>query len=147
MNCLDRHGNNEIGRYELGSCLSPPLYNGVTFAIIKDKFEKSCVINWSDRLYFIKQALATRPLTYIVEDDQGNQHKGTFYEQELQANHDQCFRIEKILRYKTEKGKRYALVKWIGYDSSYNSWEPVDGLINLKDGSDGTLPKKQKQAK
>ena len=73
--------------------------------------------------------------------------KGYFYEQELQLSRTTEYNIEKILRYKTEKGKQYALVKWIGYDSSYNSWEPVDGLINLKDGSDGTLSKKQKQAK
>ena len=119
----------------------------VRLAVKKDKFEKAYIINWSDKVYTINHVLTTIPRTYTVEDDRGNQHKGTFYEQELQANHDQRFRIEKILRYKTEKGKRYALIKWIGYDSSYNSWEPVDGLINLKDGSDGTLPKKQKQTK
>ena len=43
-------------------------------------------------------------------------------------NKDERFRIEKILKYKTENGKRYGLVKWIGYDSSYNSWEPVEEL-------------------
>ena len=119
----------------------------VRLAVKKDKFEKAYIINWSDRVYTIQKVLNTIPHTYIVQDERGKRHKGTFYEQELQANHDQRFRIEKILRYKTEKGKRYALVKWIGYDSSYNSWEPVDGLINLKDGSDGTFSKKQKQAK
>ena len=101
----------------------------VRLAVKKDKFEKSYVINWSDRLYFIKQALATRPLTYIVEDDQGNQHKGTFYEQELQHVKTDLFRVEKILKYKTEGGIRYGYVKWIDYDNSYNTWIPVNDLI------------------
>ena len=34
------------------------------------------------------------------------------------------FRIEKILRWKTFNGKKFARVKWTGYDSSYNSWVP-----------------------
>ena len=63
-----------------------------------------------------------------MEDDRGKQHKGTFYEQELQKNKDERFRIEKVLDYKTARGKRYGLVKWIGYDDSYNSWEPVKAL-------------------
>ena len=63
-----------------------------------------------------------------MEDDRGQQHKGTFYEQELQNNKDERFRIEKVLDYKRARGKRYGLVKWIGYDDSYNSWEPVKPL-------------------
>ena len=70
----------------------------------------------------------TIPPTYTVEDDCGKQHKGTFYEQELQKNKDERFRIEKVLDYKTVRRKRYGLVKWIGYGDSYNSWEPVEEL-------------------
>ena len=104
----------------------------VCLAVKKDKFEKAYIINWSDQVYTINHVLTTIPCTYTVQDDRGNQHKGTFYEQELQAYRDQRFRIEKILRYKTEKGNRYGLVKWIGYDNSYNSWEPANELKNLK---------------
>ena len=32
---LPKQGSNDIGRYELGSCLSPPLNRGVTFAVLK----------------------------------------------------------------------------------------------------------------
>ena len=101
----------------------------VRLAVQKDKFEKSYIISWSDKVYTIKQILATRPVTYIVADDQGKQHKGTFYEQELQSVKTDLFRVQKILKYKTEGGRRYGYVKWIDYDSSYNSWVPVDELI------------------
>ena len=109
----------------------PPKYrvgDRVRLAIQKDKFEKAYIINWTDKVYSIKEVKNTIPPTYVVEDDRGKEHKGTFYEQELQLNKDERFRIEHILKYKTVRGKRYGLVKWIGYDDSYNSWEPVKEL-------------------
>ena len=43
------------------------------------------------------------------------------------------FHIEKILGWKTVNGKRFGRVKWLGYDSSYNSWEPEENIKHLKD--------------
>ena len=107
----------------------------VRLAVKKDHFEKSYVINWTDRVYRVKQVLTTRPITYIVEDEDGKKHKGRFYEQDLQKTADlKVFRVQKILKYKTVgsrgrgRGKRYALVKWIGYDNDKNSWVPVEDL-------------------
>ena len=100
----------------------------VRLAVEKDLFEKAYIINWSDKIYSIKQVLATRPTTYVVEDDKGVEHKGKFYEQELQRTTADTYRVQKVLRYKTEKGKRYALVKWMDYDSSYNSWIPIEDI-------------------
>ena len=100
----------------------------VRLAVKKDLFEKSYIINWTDKIYSVKRVLATRPITYIVEDDKGKEHKGTFYEQELQQVKTDVFRIQKILRYKKIKGERYAFVRWMDYDSSYNSWIPVKDL-------------------
>ena len=38
----------------------------VQLAVKKDKIEKSYIINWRDKVYFIKQVLVTPPLTYIL---------------------------------------------------------------------------------
>ena len=113
----------------------------------KDKFEKAYITNWSDRVYTIEKVLNTIPRTYTVQDERGKRHKGTFYEQELQANRDQRFRIEKIIKYKTEKGKHYGLVKWIGYDDSYSSWEPVEELRLIQDGGNKFLSQEQSKKK
>ena len=96
----------------------------VRLAVQKDLFEKSYIINWSDKIYTIKTIKNTLPITYIVKDDKGKVHKGSFYEHDLQRTKIDKFRVEKVLDWKEEKGKRYGLVKWMDYDDSYNSWEP-----------------------
>ncbi len=90
----------------------------VRLAVQKDKFEKAYIINWSDRVYTIKKVKNTLPYTYVVEDERKTEHKGTFYEQDLQHIKDTRYRVEKVLKWKTEKGGRKGLVKWIGYDDS-----------------------------
>ena len=96
----------------------------VRLGVKKDLFEKSYVINWSDRIYTIKRVLATRPVTYTVENDKGEEHKGKFYEQDLQKTKVKEFRIQKVLK----KTKDSALVRWMDYDSSYDSWVPLKEL-------------------
>ena len=103
----------------------------VRLAVQKDLFEKSYIINWSDRIYTIKEVKNTLPYTYTVEDERGVEHKGRFYESELQKNNDERFRIEKVSDWKTEKGKRYGLIKWIGYDDTHNSWEPAEEIQKM----------------
>ena len=93
----------------------------VRLGVKKDLFEKSYIINWSDKIYTIKRVFATRPITYKVEDDKGVEHKGKFYEQDLQKTKVDEFRIQKVLK----KTKNSALVRWVDYDSSYDSWIPL----------------------
>ena len=100
----------------------------VRLAVQKDLFEKSYIINWSDKIYTIKTIKNTLPITYIVKDDKGKVHKGSFYEYDLQRTKIDKFRVEKVLDWKVEKGKRYGLVKWMDYDDSYNTWEPEEEL-------------------
>ncbi len=43
------------------------------------------------------------------------------------------YEVEKILDRKHENGENYYLVKWIGYDSSENTWEPIKNLIHSRE--------------
>ena len=58
------------------------------------------------------------PWTYIVNDLNGKEIVGTFYEKELQKTNQKEFKVEMAL--KRKGGKLY--VKWKGCDSSFNSW-------------------------
>ena len=54
----------------------------------------------------------------MINDVNGEEIIGTFYENELQNKNQQKFRIQKVI--KRIGNKLY--VKWESYDSSFNSW-------------------------
>ncbi len=41
---------------------------------------------------------------------------------------EEIFQVERIIKKKVENGKVYYYLKWIGYEESDNTWEPVDNL-------------------
>ena len=54
----------------------------------------------------------------MISDLNGEPITGSFYEKELQKTSQEKFRIEKVLKRKSDK----LYVKWKGYDHSFNSW-------------------------
>ena len=111
------------------SRLNPKFSVGDEVRITKKKkvFEKGYTTRWTEEIFTIKEIRETNPITYKLEDLQGEEIKGTFYEPELQKTEQQIFRIEKII--KKEKGK--SLVKWKGYSDKFNSWVDNKDLIDL----------------
>ena len=73
----------------------------------------------------IKRVKNTVPLTYVINDRNGEEIVGTFYEKELKKTNQQEFRIEKVIKKKEDK----LYVKLKGYDSSFNSWIDKNNLI------------------
>ena len=59
----------------------------------------------------------------MINDLNGEDIIGTFYEKELQKTNQKEFRIDKIIKRKADK----LYVQWKGYNNSFNSW------INKKD--------------
>ncbi|KAF4228200.1 hypothetical protein CNMCM8980_006938 [Aspergillus fumigatiaffinis] len=47
---------------------------------------------------------------------------------EIDNDTEQEYKVEKILNHKRVSGKPYYLVKWKGYDTSENTWEPIKNL-------------------
>ena len=105
----------------------------VRITVKKNQFDKGFTINWSDKIYTITQVLKTLPPTYKIRDDK-EEIEGSFYQQELQKTSENTFRIEKVLRrMRKTDGTRLARVKWVGYDSTYNSWIPESDIIRYGD--------------
>ena len=73
----------------------------------------------------IKEINNTDPWTYVINDLNGEEIIGTFYEKELQKIDQQGFRIEKVIERKCDK----LYVKWKGYDNSCNSWIDEKDLV------------------
>jgi hypothetical protein len=70
------------------------------------------------------------PNTYTIKYSAGEPIIGRFYEQELYSaeGREPDFKIEKVLRRRTVKGKKMALVKWLGYDDKFNSCIPAGDI-------------------
>ena len=66
--------------------------------------------NWSEEVFVIKKVKNIIPWTYVINDLNGEQIRGTFYEKELQKTNQEGFRIEKVIRRKGDK----LYVKWKG---------------------------------
>ena len=62
----------------------------------------------------IKKVKNTVPWTWVIEDLNGEDILGTFYENELQKTNQ----IEKVIKRKGDE----LYIKWKSYDNSFNSW-------------------------
>ena len=83
----------------------------------KNIFTKGYTPNWSEEVLTIKKVKNIVPWTYVINDLNGDEIIGTFYEKELQKTNQQEIRIEKVIKKKDDK----LYVTWKGYDSSSNS--------------------------
>jgi hypothetical protein len=104
----------------------PPKFKaGDTVRITRKRgiFTKESVGGWTRELFTIDRVLNTDPITYTIKDLKGEEIKGTFYEQELlRANPPAEYQIEKIVGERGRGKNKEVLVKWLGYDDSFNSW-------------------------
>ena len=62
------------------------------------------------------------PLYFLEEFDKSNELLGGFYAHEITPVNSDIFRVEKVIKRRTRKGKRELFVKWKGFPERYNSW-------------------------
>ena len=79
----------------------------------KNIFAKGYTPNWSEEVFVVSKIKNTVPWTYVINDLNGEEIIGTFYEKELQKTNQKEFRIEKVIRRKCDK----LYIKWKGYDN------------------------------
>ena len=66
----------------------------------KNIFTKGYTQNWSEEIFAIKEIKNTVTWTYAVDDLNGEEIIGTFYEKELQKINQKEFRTEKVIKKK-----------------------------------------------
>ena len=100
--------------------------NNVRISKYKNIFAKSYTPNWSEEVFVVNKVQNTVPWTYLINDLNGEEIKGSFYEKELQKTDQKEFRIEKVIKKKGDK----LYVNWKGYNNSFNSW--IDKKDSIK---------------
>jgi len=95
----------------------------VRISKVKGTFEKGYEPNWSFEVFKINKVINSNPVTYNIEDLNGEEIKGSFYEQELQkTTKDNVYIIEEKLKSRIRNGEKEWYVKWYGFPDKYNSW-------------------------
>ena len=113
----DKEINNKAPKFKVG--------DHVRISKYKNIFSKGYTPNWSEEVFVIKKFKITFLWTYVINDLNGEEITGTFYEKELQITNQEEFRIEKVIKRKGDK----IYVKWKGYDNSFNSWIDKASLV------------------
>ena len=101
----DKDTNDKDPKFKVG--------DRVRISKYKNIFAKDYTTNWSEEVFVIKKVKNTVPWTYVINDLNGEEIIGTFYEKELQKTSQEEFRIQKVIKRKGDK----MYVKWKGYDN------------------------------
>ena len=91
----DKETNDKDPKFKVG--------DRVRISKYKNIFAKGYTPNWSEGVFFIKKVKDTVPWTYVINDLNGVEIMGTFYEKELQKMNQEEFRIEKVIKEKAIK--------------------------------------------
>lgn len=83
-------------------------------------FDKGYTPNWTTEIFKIRKVqYHTDPITYLLNDYQDKEIKGSVYAEELQSvKHPNVYLIDRIIR----KRNGQAYVKWLGFGPEHNSW-------------------------
>ena len=101
--------------------------DNVRISKYKKIFPKGYTPNWSEEVFVISKIKNTVPWTYVINDLNGEEIIGTFYEKELQKTNQKEFKIETVIKRKGDK----LYVKWKGYDNPFNSWIDKKYLVQF----------------
>ena len=123
MKPLDVKDNTYIDSMELHSNEDPNLEVGDHVGILRYKniFANGCTPNWSEETFVIKKVKNSIPWTNVINDLNGTEIIGRFFEKELQKTNQREFRTKKVIKKKGDK----LFIKWKGCDSSFNRYKNI----------------------
>ena len=107
----------------------------VRLSLQRRAFERGYKERFTEEIFVISARVPSHPPRYKLKDLRGEEILGSFYQHELQSakGGDAVeFKIEKIVKHRTLRGRRQALVKWYGYSDDFNSYVDVKDLKDYK---------------
>jgi Integrase core domain/Chromo (CHRromatin Organisation MOdifier) domain len=92
------------------------------------------IYRWSEEIFRVHELIHGPFPYYRLAEYDGTVLKGLFHEKEIQPiekEMDAQYTVEKVIRTKNVRGKRWYLVKYRGYADRYNQWVREDQLVHL----------------
>ena len=114
---FDKENNKEGPKFKVG--------DNVRISKYKNVFAKIYIPNWSEEVFVIKKVKNTVSWMYVSSKLKGEEIVGTFHKKELHKINQKEFRVEKVIRRKSDK----LYVTWKGCYSSFNSWIDKKDII------------------
>lgn len=113
----------------------------VRVSLLKRTFQKEYEESWSGEIFKVtKRYLRQNIPLYELEDLSGEGIKGTFYQSELlkveKPLESTLWKVQTVLKTRRRKGVREGLVKWLHFPSKFNSWLPLDELVDIQAGNE-----------
>ena len=102
--------NEKVPKFKVGDNVSISKYKNI--------FAKGYTPNSSEEVFVVNKVQNTVPWTYLINDLNGEEIEGSFYEKELKKTNQKEFSMEKVIKKKGDK----LYVKWKGYNNSFISW-------------------------
>lgn len=118
--------NIKMGRIKVRAKPKFNIGDKVRVSRLPEVFTKGYWPRWSNEIYTVQYVNPTIPATYLLRDERGEILQGGFYGEEMsKTKFSDIYLVEKVLR---KKGNRI-LVRWLGFDSSYDSWIDEKELV------------------
>lgn len=107
----------------------------VRISHLREKFSREYDVKWTGEVFTINKRTKRDGIpVYYLDDYNGDEVKGTFYEAELQSvtiDKDDLFKVEKVLKSRGRGKNKESLVKWLNWPNKYNSWVKTSTLEKL----------------
>jgi hypothetical protein len=103
-----------------------PIGSYVRLTKLRGPFDKKSTQGWTREIFkIVKRTNKNLIPLYVLEDLNQEILDGTFYGPELQRvtyNPEELYKVETILKTKGKGKNKKVLVKWLGYNKSFNQW-------------------------
>lgn len=106
----------------------------VRISKLRGVFEKKYEQSFTGEIFTISDCLARTPPVYKIKDFDGEEVKGSFYEQELQkikVSDQKVYHVDKVLKKRTFRGEHQVLVSWKNWPEKFNSWIKASDLHHI----------------
>lgn len=103
----------------------------VRVAKLKDKMSRGYQERFNQEYFKIVEVVTRMPVEmYKLRSlDTNELIQGNFYKNELTLVLGDVFKIERVLKTRVIRGKSMVLVRWKGFSSAHDSWEPKANIV------------------